>query len=287
MRTLVVHTGGIGDFLLTCPALSRLACEGPLELLGRPDRLNLAVKSGIAEAAHDIVRAEFESVFTKPTDRLRQFVQAFDRCLVWMRDDDGMIKRALHECGLVDIRTFPGLPPENWNRHASHYYLACLGFSATSDFRLNIAPVVPFSEMDVVIHPGSGGRLKNWSIENYKKVSERLVDDGYCVVWILGPAEAEICVPDQVPCIRCLSLVELAAQLAGCPLYLGNDSGITHLAASVGCQTIALFGPTNPKEWAPLGEHVTVLCGDSVANSIWPTVDAVMQSLYDHLLPVG
>ena len=286
VRTLVIHTGGIGDLLLTCPVLSLLAHEGPVDMLGRPSRLLLTVEGGIAEAAYDIAHVEFESVFTTPTDRFRQFAPRYDRCIVWMRDDDGVIQHALRECGIADVRAFPGLPPETWSEHASRYYLACLEFSAVSAFRLNIAPVPPLQEVDVVIHPGSGGRRKNWPLEWYENVSARLLADGYRVAWILGPAEVELCVPDQVPCIRCESLVDLAAQLAACTLYLGNDSGITHLAASVGCPVIALFGPTNSRVWAPLGEHVTILCGDVASQTTWPTVDAVMQSLYDHLLPV-
>jgi heptosyltransferase III len=55
------------------------------------------------------------------------------------------------------------------------------------------------------------------------------------------------------------NLFDLARWLAGAALYIGNDSGITHLAAAVGIPVIALFGPTSPDIWAPRGPNVTVL----------------------------
>ena len=66
---------------------------------------------------------------------------------------------------------------------------------------------------------------------------------------------------DVVPTLQRASLVELARELASARLYIGNDSGITHLAAAVGCPTIALFGPTDAAVWAPRGGHVTALTG--------------------------
>jgi ADP-heptose:LPS heptosyltransferase len=58
---------------------------------------------------------------------------------------------------------------------------------------------------------------------------------------------------------RSLPLPVLAARLAQCRLYVGNDSGVTHLAAATGCPTVALFGESDPRVWAPRGERVTVL----------------------------
>jgi ADP-heptose:LPS heptosyltransferase len=55
------------------------------------------------------------------------------------------------------------------------------------------------------------------------------------------------------------SLPELASLMEGCRFFIGNDSGITHMAAALGVPTVALFGPTDPKVWAPRGEHVTVV----------------------------
>lgn len=281
MRTLVVHTGGIGDFLLTCPALSLLAQSTSLDLLGYPDRLQLAVEAGIARNAYAMGSVEFDTLFSTPSRRLRSFLLPYDRCIVWMRDGDGTIRRALTRCGEFAVDIFPGLPPETWTDHASHYYLKCLGFQETPRFRLPIEPIPLVPEVDLLIHPGSGGERKNWPLEHYRQVTARLVAEGLRIGLIGGPAEKDMAVPDAVLWVRETSLVKLAGHLAACPLYLGNDSGITHLAASVGCRTVALFGPTHPALWAPTGDPVTVLT--PILEAAWPTVDAVLQSLYHHL----
>jgi heptosyltransferase-3 len=56
-----------------------------------------------------------------------------------------------------------------------------------------------------------------------------------------------------------LPLEELAARLAGCHAYLGNDSGVSHLAGLCGARTVVLFGPTSPVVWSPLGPRVRTM----------------------------
>jgi heptosyltransferase-3 len=56
-----------------------------------------------------------------------------------------------------------------------------------------------------------------------------------------------------------LPLPELARRLAGCGLFLGHDSGVSHLAAAVGTPCVLLFGPSDPAIWAPPGPHVKTL----------------------------
>ncbi len=87
------------------------------------------------------------------------------------------------------------------------------------------------------------------------------------MVWLAGPAEAPL-----LPYIHGLAAAQEQEVWANEPLervarllsltrvYLGGDSGITHLAAAAGARrVVALFGPTDPRVWAPLGDHVTVI----------------------------
>ena len=81
-----------------------------------------------------------------------------------------------------------------------------------------------------------------------------------------------------------LALEELAGVLASASLYLGNDSGVTHLAAAVGAPTIAVFGPTDPVIWAPVGPRVITWGGATVEQGIfgetprWPGVEEVVSA---------
>jgi len=270
MRTLVIHIGGIGDFLLACPTLALLARDGPVELLGDAERLALAVAGGIADAAHDTARVGFQSVFAEPSERLQAFLARYDRCIAWIRDE-GRLAETIRACGVDDVRAFPGIPPRDWPEHASRYYLQCLDYDTAPPLRLALE--TRGAARDVVVHPGSGGKHKNWPWERFDQLASLLAGQGRAVAWCLGPAEDEFPEPAIGDRLRTESLVELARELAGARRYVGNDSGITHLAAAVGCPTLALFGPTDPRIWAPLGGHVTVLQG-----APWPAVDEVLRA---------
>lgn len=265
-RTLIVHTGGLGDFLLACPTIDAVARQGEVELLGRPERLALAVSGGIAVAAHDIEAVGFESLFIEPSEVIKQFLSRFDHCIAWMRDD-GSLAHAIRTCGVRNVQTFPGLPSEDWHEHASDYYARALGFSEPL-FRLNVKPAL---QHDIVIHPGSGGRRKNWPPERFEALAEALARQGRQVVWCLGPAEEDGPWNAWKPLLRPADPLELARHLAGAAVYIGNDSGATHLAAAVGCPTVAIFGPTDPDIWAPRGAYV---CRGTSQH--WPEVRDVL-----------
>ena len=272
IRTAVVHVGGIGDFILACPAIARLNEQGPLELVGRPERLALAVLGGIAQQAHSLDAIDFDSVFSRPSAILCDFFSRFERVVVWMKDEDGSIDRGLRACQVSERIIRPGLPPAYYGRHASCYYLEQLGLPPTPPFRLELSPSL--SRWDLLIHPGSGGSTKNWSHERFRDIAQRAVSSGARVAWIRGPAEEDLAAPASLPELRPSSLVDLARILASGHVYLGNDSGVTHLAATVGVRTLAVFGPTDPNIWAPLGKHVTILKGRP-----WPSTDEVWTAI--------
>lgn len=102
----------------------------------------------------------------------------------------------------------------------------------------------------VIIHPGASGPRKTWPLENFQAVAVQLRN----VQW---------CVPGKIE-----DLYELACWISTAKLYIGNDSGISHLAAAVGTPVIAIFLATDPRIWAPRGEHVTVLQNPSVGKVI-------------------
>lgn len=274
----MIHTGGIGDFILTCPAIERLSKQGPVTLAGNPDRLQLAVAGGIAAKAVTLDSIRFDSLFSTPHENLIDAVAAYDRIIIWMNDGDQHIASTLKTITNADVHVFPGLPPETWTRHASEYYLNCLGLARTSPFGLTVAPSI--TQHDIIIHPGSGSPHKNWPIENFIALSEQLKHEGRSVAWCVGPAERERIdqqLPDAV--LQCDSLSDIAANFAAAKLYIGNDSGITHLAAAVGTPTVALFGPTNPDVWAPCNKFVTVLKSDPP----WPSVDDALNACHKFL----
>jgi ADP-heptose:LPS heptosyltransferase len=123
----------------------------------------------------------------------------------------------------------------------------------------------------VAVHPGSGSRAKNWAADRFAALVQRLHRScGARSLVVAGPADKHAVGEMQralagVECIPAydLPLPLLAALLARCQAYVGNDSGPTHLAAALGVPTVAIFGPTDPDLWAPREPSVQVVRGSA------------------------
>jgi ADP-heptose:LPS heptosyltransferase len=192
--------------------------------------------------------------------RLREYLQTFDSLVSWYGSARPEFRRAIESVGL-HCEFLRALPPDHYVGHATTFFCEQVGAPDRIP-RLEIAPEAPCPH--IVIHPFSGSARKNWPLEKYRSLARKI--DGN-VQWTAGPEE------DLAEAQRFEDLGALARWLAGARLYIGNDSGITHLAAVLGVKTLALFGPTDPRRWAPRGSNVTVLrreplCGLNVAEVI-------------------
>jgi hypothetical protein len=132
---------------------------------------------------------------------------------------------------------------------------------------------VDSSEKLVVIQPGGGGLHKRCRLDNFLVVAEELVSKNIQVIFLLGPAELEQFsdatikkITGAAKCLTDLSLTQVLELLSCADAFLGNDSGITHLAAAMGVKTIAVFGPTNPAIYSPIGPDVTVVASSDLAS---------------------
>ena len=114
----------------------------------------------------------------------------------------------------------------------------------------------------LAVHPGSGSRLKNWPGQRFAELADALAL-GRPLLVVEGPADAEAVgsLRSRATAVfaRGLPLRTLGAILADASLYVGNDSGVSHLAAACGARTLALFGPTDATVWAPTGPRVRVV----------------------------
>ncbi|UCC96571.1 MAG: glycosyltransferase family 9 protein [Phycisphaerales bacterium] len=123
----------------------------------------------------------------------------------------------------------------------------------------------------VAIHPGSGGAGKCWCLENFLAIAAELASEGVEVAFLLGPAESDklgnTAIREQMSrvghCLSGLSLADVLRLLSCVDGFVGNDSGITHLAAAMGVRTLAVFGPTNPAVYKPVGPEATVFSSSS------------------------
>lgn len=184
--------------------------------------------------------------------------------------------------GISRVILIPSFPPEDLKVPVSDYLVNFLkdagigGERIFSPLRLPEQALVAFrdfraehglEERDriIALHPGSGSPRKNWAPKNFARVAD-WASERFKVLLVVGPAEDEVeeevkqAMKKANPIIADhLSLVQLAGVLNSCTAYIGNDSGITHLAATLGISTLAIFGPTDPVVWSPEGKQVKVI----------------------------
>ena len=193
----------------------------------------------------------------------------------------------------AEVVTLPMDPQDNSSEHVADFYVEqfadrtglsaevreaddCLIKATQADLTTGRRLLAEVGAGDdrklVVVQPGSGGREKCWYIGNFLSAAAGLASKGYEVVFLLGPAEEERFnaetkeqINSVVPCLADLSLTEVVGLLSCAHTFVGNDSGVTHLAGSLGVRTVVVFGPTDPAVYRPLGPAVTVLA-DSAAN---------------------
>ena len=185
--------------------------------------------------------------------RLREF----DSIVSWYGSNREEFRAHVRELGLP-FEFLAALPHPSANIHAADFFLR----QASGD-----GFAVPRIECEhrgqgdfAVIHPFSGSARKNWPLDRFRELATRL---GLPVRWCAGPEEL---LPPELTsdAVRFENLHELACWIENARVYIGNDSGITHLAAAVGTPVVAIFGPTDPAVWAPRGERVRVVSGIAV-----------------------
>lgn len=288
-QTLVYHAGALGDFITALPVLRvwRREHRGTrITLLGRPGHGILANASGYIDDLWDLDAARHASLFDPGADAgdLRALAH-FDTALIFAAEDSPLLGN-LARAGVPRILHQPPFPAQR--EHVVDYHLSMLPPNHVTD--ADRIPVLPFHPAEqrprtsrlAVIHPGSGSQEKNWPIERFAALATACAARGLEVTWLLGEAEGNIHIPPGHRAARMPPLTEVARLLSRAAVYVGNDSGITHLAAAVGCPTVAIFGPTDPAVWAPRGPRVIVMAASRPAEVTTDRVLAAVRSLIDH-----
>jgi ADP-heptose:LPS heptosyltransferase len=274
VSSLVYHAGALGDFVAALPALAawkRARGGGPLILLGRPAHAALA--AGVVDGAWDAGGARLASLFAgRPSPEVRALLADVRSALVFAPAGAGIVW-GLEIAGVRGIVRQDPFPRERV--HVVDYHLSLfpdLELSAEERMpRIEVpagpGPAAAPTERLIVIHPGSGSPSKNWPIDRFVALARALRDRGP-IAWVIGPAEEDAgFAPTGAggEVWRSLTLPELAWRFAGARLLVGNDSGVAHLAAAVGCPVVVLFGASDPMVWAPRGRSVTVV-GDGTCG---------------------
>ncbi|HHW20201.1 MAG TPA: glycosyltransferase family 9 protein [Thermodesulfovibrio thiophilus] len=234
MKALVYRMGGLGDSLLVYPVLEILTRKGyEVTVWGNPEYFQLAEKSGFCK----------KSIFYEPADQ-------FDRIIVFSKN-----RELLHNHKTIYVEPLPD--KRIW---IVKYYLKKLNFERESfSKKLKLPFSIEKSDKLCIIHPSSGSQKKNPEPNFFLQLEKFIENCGYKVLYISGPAEKYFNKALFKNSIYLEDITELTKTLLQASLYIGVDSGVSHLSSYLGISSIIIFGPTDPVVWHPIGKNVTVI----------------------------
>ena len=285
-RILVIRGGAIGDFILTLPALKALRNTYPdahIEILGYKHIAVLAENRFYAQAVLSIEYGPLSGFFAKNSEisaELADYFASFDLIISYLYDPDQIFENNLRRCGVRNLLGGPAKIVEAGGHAARQLArpIEELGirvvdltekiFLSEEDRQFGREFLQTPSQPIIAIHPGSGSKEKNWPLQNWIELFSREhwhVEDRPSLIVISGEADKaqtahlEHTWKDQdVRFAKDLPLPHLAAVLEH-SIFVGHDSGISHLAGAADANCTLLFGPTDPNLWAPRNENVQVL----------------------------
>jgi hypothetical protein len=285
----VLHGAALGDLILSLSILAGLGRRFPeasISLIARRDFAVVVEPAGVFSGTHDIGGPGFHTLFAESgavAGAWETSLGGFDLIVNLMSDDGSVLHRRLSELAgrVVSIDIAAGVGDR---RHVTAQWRERLGAKG-----LDLAPMEPvrvtlssssrlagraklqrFSPTAarpiVIVHPGAGGAEKCWPVHHFENLAMALGAESIQPMFLIGPVERErfggeviASLADRAPILEISDLAELGRIVGAADAYVGNDAGVTHLAALYGAVTTVIFGPTDSAVWSPLGSNVTVL----------------------------
>ena len=245
----MIRPGAIGDFIVSLPALESLCGTESgdyTEVWCAEQNVPLA---RFAERTQSIISAGLDRLGFLHADDVMQRLRSFDSIISWYGTNRPEFRTLVAE---LPFEFLPALPLDG-NLHAVDFYnRQALGLGGGVASRFPVIPCPVAARTFAVIHPFASSLLKRAPMEVFTAAAEKL-SAVMPVHWLCGPEEA---LPAAV---RIGNLYDLAVWLSQARVYVGNDSGISHLAASVGTPVTAFFTRTEARVWAPRGPSVNIV----------------------------
>ncbi|MEW6067435.1 MAG: glycosyltransferase family 9 protein [Nitrospirota bacterium] len=285
-RILIHHDGGMGDILLSLPLILLIKKETPFNhVSGRYDVVCLLRNIGYLDEISSSSGILFSSLYTPFVEDLPiKFLSQFDRTFVFTSKKDPLFLKNLNKI-IPLLKIITTIPPKGVRMHISEFR----SMQINPDIQLPEIPhaIIPSQRLEtaknflyragfdskklvIAIHPGSGSKRKRWQLERYFELI-KILKNKYDPIFILisGPAEDdtfkdtiwEFLMNNSPGMLHVCNdeLTMVAAYLSQSHIYIGNDSGVTHLASILRNNVIAIFGYTDPVLWKPLGRNVKVI----------------------------
>jgi len=231
-RQLLIRPGAIGDIILSLPTLE--AARAAYTEVWAPRPILPLIR--FADRTRAIADTRLDLLGVIEGARVPE-LETFDSIYSWYGSNRPEFREAVRH---LPFTFFPALPP-----------------AAEGIPHIAVPAVTPLNF--AIIHPFASSRVKRWPLEKFREVAAGLEMP---VKWCAGPSE------HLEDATRLDDLYDLGCWISTARVYIGNDSGIAHLAAAVGTPVIAIFLVSDPRVWAPRGDQVTVLEHPSVDDVV-------------------
>lgn len=284
-KLLIIHQGALGDFVMTFPMLIGFRkTHSQIDAICQKKLGELVRKLKLVDTHYALESATFAPLYSDHPDQVEvktaTLLKSYERIALF--SFSRKLQENIERIAGPKVLRIPPRPPVGEKIHVSRFlyrHLVKAGLlkegepaSRPSSAFKRILPQQCRREpksAPVLIHPGSGSRKKNWPLKNFILLEKMLRKDDLRTEFILGPAdvylrESLMTPPAPGPTIHItddlLQVFSLTTKACG---FIGNDSGLSHLAAFIGLPTVAVFGPSDPVRWEPVGRAVVVVTSDA------------------------
>ncbi|HHT9130822.1 MAG TPA: glycosyltransferase family 9 protein [Candidatus Brocadiaceae bacterium] len=288
---LIIRPGAIGDLIVTLPTIGAIRNHfksARIEVMGYPLYLEIIRGRFYTDTISRFDQADVAQLFMKDAKILTTLMKRLgdmDLIISFVSDKERIFTNNLKATGARYVVHYEPFPSDREGIHIVDHFLKSLNSLGISHF--SKIPKIFLHEEDkrfgddfiknritnpkkilVAVHPGSGSRQKCWPTKRFAALISWLIEEMNAQVLVVsGQADDEIVsrlkmevkVEDDLIVLNQISLPNLAAVIKRCKFFIGNDSGIAHLAAAVGTPTVSIFGPTDPNMWGPRGGQVKIL----------------------------
>ena len=269
---LIVHQGALGDLVCIFPVIAALRRHfRPVGILCQEHLGRLAAAEGLVAAWFPIEAAWTASLFAgEAGGEARRRLAAYTHFLVFSGSES--LGSSLQRIGATRICRIPPRPPADQRIHVTEHALTHIrGCGLLPESKRTppetedpsaAAPVENNRSTTVLIHPGAGSPRKRWPLSGFREVALQLEALRLSPEFVIGPAEQDL-LPElagrSATVHRPAGSLDLLALLRSAAAYIGNDSGVSHLAAWTGVPSVVIFGPTDPVRWRPRGRSVAIV----------------------------
>ena len=270
----MIHQGALGDVILTFPAILALHQKfDRIDLLCQDQIGKLAVKLGLIDEGYPLEAAYFATLFSDPVDnKIKDLISSYTRILAFSFSSD--LENTITQISDRPCLRIPPRPPARNTIHVAEFLIQNLrdgGLIEATDSNAGVGKSQlkfirsadrSLHSSKIIIHPGAGSIRKRWPLDRFLNLAQVLENKGWQPQFVCGPAEPDLITEIQNqnrPLHTFNELTDLVDWFETAGGFIGNDSGISHLAAFLGIACVVIFGPADPERWKPIGPRVQVV----------------------------